>query len=390
MKKYNKNLKNIPLGFPNGGMPIQLDDFLQLETNTYLSGITSILRGFSCILQGCLISNINTTNNTCDMSDGLVMINDIIYDISAVTGQSYPFSIIPGNTVPDTRGFRDGNYKDVAVDYNYSIKTSFTYLDVVDIYPVLTTNEIYFDPFTAQKASYILNNLAKQKGECIIKNISTTTINKDEKGGSLIGTVNWLPSSNVPKYAYFGYNILSNLGKLALNTNVGTTAGSDDISLIESNLPQHHHTATGLSTTANGGHNHVFSNAFFSEHSTYNGGGQYVSYKYPYSQYNSYLGNNIGSGSTDFDNIPYAFDDLTIAAGTHVHTVAGQTGTTTYLDTAGNTQTTFNVKGQTYGIKLLEWTGFPSVYTINNTLSLNGKQVVSYKFWNLDIPYINM
>jgi len=390
MKKYNKDNKNITVGFSDGGMPLLLNDLLQLETNTYLSGITSVLRGFSCVLQGCIISNVNTTTKKLDISEGLVMIDDIIYNTTAITNQTYPFSFVHGNVIPDTRGFKVGGYKDVGNTYEYSVKTSFTWSDIVDIYPILTTSEIYFDPFTAQKASYILNNLGKQKGECIIKNISTTTILKDETNQNLVGTVNWLPDTLVPKYAYYGYHILTETGKLTMNNSIGSLSGSDNISLTEGQIPQHYHTSDGLIVSPGGIHRHEFENAFYSENVPLMSN-LYKNHHYPTSQFGTSLIANVGSGETDYDNTPIAFRDMTYNnPSEHVHGLTGITGSTSYLLTPGNAQQLVDISGKQYGVSLLEWKGYPTTHTIPNVLSSNGLQVVSYKFWNFDIPFINM
>jgi hypothetical protein len=260
----------------------------------------------------------------------------------------------------------------------------------VDIYPILTTSEIYFDPFTAQKSSYILNNLGKQKGECIIKNISTTTILKDETNQNLVGTVNWLPDTLVPKYAYYGYSILTETGKLTMNNSIGSLSGSDNISLTEGQIPSHYHTADGLIVSPGGFHRHEFENAFFAELTPLLTD-TYKANTYATSQFGTSLVNNVGSMSTDINNTPISFRDMTYNnPSEHVHGLTGITGDIYYRNTPGNAQQLVDISGKQYGIRLLEWKGYPTTHTIPNVLSSNGLQVVSYKFWNFDIPFINM
>lgn len=388
MKKYNRDTNHFTLDFPTGGLPMFSDDLKQLEINATISSVYSILKGFSCVLSGCLITNVNTTAKTCNLSEGLVLINDIVYQVSAVTNQTYPFSIQIGNEEDEVRVFKTNNSYTIATTYNYSIRTNFIFDDVLDLYPSNVTNkEVYYDPFTSQRAEYIIENINKGKGEMLLKNISTTSITKDERGGNIVGATSWL-SGVYTKYKYYGYSVLSNTsGKLSLNSTVGSSTGSDSVTLMANNLPAHNHTlGSNTFTTQNGGHFHDFNNAFNSENVTPSG----KIFAYGVSDFltnkNDIIAPTIGlaSAGKDYDNNPLAFSDITYANGTHSHTLSGNT------DNNVTTNSSIDITGKQYGISGLVWNGYPTTFEVSNPSSGTGVQIIAYKFWEDTIRIPNM
>ena len=385
MKKYNRDTNHFTLDFPTGGLPMFSDDLKQLEINATISSVYSILKGFSCVLSGCLITNVNTTAKTCNLSEGLVLINDIVYQVSAVTNQTYPFSIQIGNEEDEVRVFKTNNSYTIATTYNYSIRTNFIFDDVLDLYPSNVTNkEVYYDPFTSQRAEYIIENINKGKGEMLLKNISTTSITKDERGGNIVGATSWL-SGVYTKYKYYGYSILSNsAGKLSLNSSVGATTGSNSLTLVANNIPVHNHTLSSTNATTNYGdseHAHSFNNAFYSENA------------YPSGKVYDYITNLRGdvinpvignSGAVDYDNHPIAFLDATYRGGEHSHGVVGRT------ENNVTTNSSIDITGKEYGVQGLVWNGYPTVFEVSNPSSGTGVQIIAYKFWEDTIRIPNM
>lgn len=392
MKKYNRDSRGYTLDFENGGLPVFNDDLKQLEINTTISSVYGLLKGFSCILSGCLITNVNTTTKTCNLSEGLVLIGDIVYQVSALTNQTYPFSIIQGDETDDVRGFADNNYYTVATTYNYSIRTNFIFDDVLDLYPSNINSEgkeIYFDPFSAQRAEYIIENINKGKGEMLLKNISTTSITKDERGGNIVGSTSWLSSGVYTKYKYYGYSVLSNsAGKLSLNSSAGSSTGSNSLTLVSNNIPAHNHTlgSNGF-TTQDGGHFHNFNNAFNSENLIPTTGKVFAyGVSSRLTNKNDIIAPTIGlsSAGKDFDNNPLAFSDITYTNGLHSHGLGGTTDNNT------TTNSSIDITGKEYGVQGLVWNGYPTTFEVSNPSSGTGVQIIAYKFWEDTIRIPNM
>lgn len=187
-KKYLVGANNLPTDFAIGGLPLFSDDIKQLETNANIWGITSVLKGWSVVLSGCLTDQVDTDSNICTITPGLVLIDDIVYEFDGYTG-IYPFSIKPGVQTSDERIFKDGNLKTVATEYDYTIRTAFTTVANSPYPSDLSWDEIYFDPFTGQKAEIVLENLAKQLGE-------TTTIAFKDSGYQTALVINRTETNN--------------------------------------------------------------------------------------------------------------------------------------------------------------------------------------------------
>ena len=383
MRKYNKDSNNYPLSFADGGCSMFLNDFVQLESNTTISSIYSVLKGFSCVLSGVEITNVNITNKTCDVSEGLVLIDSVVYQIAPIVGQTYPFSITDGNVTPITRYFKIGDYKDIGDMYDYTIRTSFVYEDATDLYPNLDTNEVFFNPFTCQKASYILKNIGAGLNESRLKNNSSSIVNKDEQGNYITGGVLNYNINNVLMWKYYGWELITNQGKLSLNSTVGSSTGSNSLTLVSNNLPQHNHPiGTNANVLADGQHDHQFDNAFYSE--TYGSTGGSI-----FGMATSKLGQSLlmqigNSGAVDYNNNPIAFKDLTENRGQHTHTLSGRTENNT------TTNTPLDITGNEYGVQMMVWKGYPTNYTVVNPSSGNGQTVIGYKVWKGDITFNNM
>lgn len=396
MKKYNRDFNKKTLDFPDGGLPVYSDDLQQIETNSNLSNVYSILKGYSVVLSGCLITNVNTNTKKCDMTKGLVLIDDIVYVIDALVNQTYPFSIQNGDTVDDVRGFENNVFYTVATTYNYSIRTNFVFDDILDVYPSnLTNKEVYFDPFTCQRSEYVLNNLSKRKGECFVKNNAIGLIDRDEAGNYIVGSTLWNLGNNVLKYAYYGYRIIENNGgSLNLSSTIGSLTGSNSKLLTESNLPKHEHFLKYGTATEAGSHYHDFENNIGVTDVFHANLGDY-SHKNIYNKKNQPQVNLYGADSiiTNGKTV-VAITDQTIGEPSHTHDVVGKTnGGEYYFDSnnlaTSNIQTAIDVSGKIYGVSLMEYVGYPINFSIVNPLSSTGYQIIGYKFWE-DVKYMNM
>lgn len=387
MKKFNKDLSGFPIGFENGGLPVFNDDLLQLETNTTLSGVYSLLRGYSVVLSGCLITNVNTTTKKCDMTEGLVLIDDIIYKVSALTNQTYPFSIQHSSEVDDNRGFKSGDTHTVATTYTYSIRTNFIFGWNQDLYPNnLTTSEIYFDPFTCQRAEYVLKNLANNKGDISLLNNFILQVNKDELGGNLTGSFLDISTSHNLKWKYYGYSKITSAGKLAFGGNTIGQTGSDSLTLNSNNIPAHKHDLLpgNVTTNTDGQHKHEFRNAFFAENTLLTGSNP-IAFPYLTNQKGEALTNLKGATSTDTDNNALAFTDDTLSNGSHYHGVIG------YTENNVTNNTPIDISGQKYNVEGIVWNGYPTQFTVTEALSPTGVKQIAYAFWkNNTIKYTNM
>jgi hypothetical protein len=387
LKKFNKDISGFTISFDTGGVPVFNDDLKNMELNTTLSGVYSTYKGYNVVLSGCLITNVNTTLKTCNMSSGLVLIDDIIYKVEALTNQAYPFSIINGTMEDDNRGFKNGVYHTVATTYNYSIRNNFVFADAADYYPNnISTSEIYFDPFCAQRKEYVDTMLSTKLGDISLTSSNTTVVTKDEYGENISGTLNFKISNDYLKWKYLCYKPITIKGKLGLGYTAGIS-GSDLIMLNSNNLPSHTHDLNPANATTNVGdssHRHEFENAFFSE-LTVLLTDTYKAKTYSTSQFGTSLINNLGSMSTDINNTPAAFRDMTYNGGTHTHGVLGRTESNSTLSE------NVDVQGLVYGVTGYQFVGLPTVFSFDDISSSTGQRVCAYKWWKDDVvKYTNM
>jgi hypothetical protein len=349
LKLYNRDSN----GFADdtsmlGGLPLYVDDIFLLENNSMLFGLYSMLKGWSCVLSGCLVDNLNTSTKTLSMTEGLILINDLIYYVPAITNQSYPFSFIKGTETIDSRGFQDGNVKDVATSYDYAIKTSFTYI-AGNNYPTnIISEEIYFDPFTTQRAEYILSNSNKASKELLITESNFFNITKTETGKNIVGGSLSAFTNNQFRWKYYGYSMIDEhrvLRSSGLTTLVN--GGADTLTLKKGNVPAHKQGLGSLVTDSQG-----------------------ISFRIPLYVNDS----DRGGGSSLF-----SLDDQVPKDTTHSHAILGDTGdgTADGLKISPDPITILPAYRSSY---FFHWIGYTD--TLN---SMNG-----YQFWNRPIKYNNM
>ncbi|CAF1225211.1 unnamed protein product [Didymodactylos carnosus] len=101
-------------------------------------------------------------------------------------------------------------------------------------------------------------------------------------------------------------------------SDVGKIGGTSRVQLSENQMPSHTHTDKGhshtisLSTGVAGSHAHDYDDIFFSEH--YGNSANYVS-----------VPRNLGSKSSDHDNVGHQMRRTTYSAGNHQHNIVGNT-----------------------------------------------------------------
>lgn len=189
-KLFNFDPKNgFTSKFSIGGLPVFADDIQNLETASKLFGLFAMLKGMDCVLSGCLVDELNITTNKVTLTEGYILIDDIVYYFEGVKDQTYPFAIKAGTQEVDTRVFKNDIDRDVAISYNYTIVTT----------NVEIPNSIFFDPFTYQKAEYIISNRAKISNEFKIFNGENLHVEKTETGKNIVGYDNYY---NEPKLQY--------------------------------------------------------------------------------------------------------------------------------------------------------------------------------------------
>lgn len=361
MKLFNRDPStNLPNNISIGGLPLFNDDIIQLETNAIQFGIPSMFKGYSLILSGCLIDDLNITTKKCSITEGIILIDDVIYNIPRLENQTYPFSIIAGAQTIDTRTFQNGEPKDVSIEYFYAIKTSFVF-DVNANYPNnLTTKEIYFDPFSLQRKEYLLSNQSKGIGELIFTKNSIFNITKTQTGKNIVGgAISCLNAfGNTLKWKYAGYTIFNNgTSQYLKNTLLGqtpvNTGGRTTMMLMIANLPAHSFSFSATTST-DGEHSHY--NTYVGDSSLDSGG------QFPLARQNA----DIYQGWSTLGLRP---------AGNHSHTITGNT----------------NTLGSSSPINLDPL--YTSAYFISyqglNYLSANSTN--GYKFWNtIYTPFENM
>jgi hypothetical protein len=348
MKLFNRGSNNLPTDISLGGLPLYNDDLVQLESNAYQFGIPSILRGWSVILSGCLVDDLNISTKKLSLTEGYVMINDIVYYIPALTNQSYPFSIIPGSTTIDSRPFQDGTLRDVSVSYNYALKTSFTF-NANENYPTnLGVNEIYFDPFSAQRYEWVTGNMGKSAGEQQITTKTLTSITETQTGKLIVGGALSVIATygSQLKWKYLGWSPIT-LGKYLKNipiTSAITSGGRASFTLGKPNIPTHTHTFTGGATDSKLG-----------------------------TVYTPQKTGDVdrGSGSSTF-----SLDSQDSYNLSHSHSVTGVIGDGS-ADGLGASPIAVNLDPVYQGVYNLSWKGW-------NQMSISRQ--AGYKFWNASYP----
>ena len=341
-----------------GGLPIFTEDLQMMQDNsTELYGMLSLLKGWACIVRGCLVDEVNLNSKTIKVLPGVVILNDKLYNFPGYQG-SYPFSIVPtGPTDIDTRIFKDGNAVDVATSYSTGIRTSFSLPTpnntLTNTVPTdLSTNEIYFDPYTAQKAEYIFSNESTMRGE--MKHLWTdSTFTKTETGKDMVGgSLDWIVG-NACRWKYLGWVSYSDSGQFVLRNrqNEGPTEfGSNSITLTKGNLPEHQHSeASGyggtLSATEGGPatHQHFLADSNGNKASAAQYGSETVG----------------GGGGAVVNGSEFKKIDRTLNDGDHSHWISGKTGKRD--ETWGGTADSFDVRGYSLYCLTLQFRGFASI-----------------------------
>ena len=257
-KKYNTDVNGLPIGFETGGVPLYTEDLVAFQSNALNYNINAMLEGWSVVLSGCLVDEINVSTKTVKVTPGIVQLatdeGDICYNFPGYEGV-YPFSIIPGSIIADDRPFKDGSVKNIGENYTHAIRTSFA--DTNDYgYPTdLRYDEILFRPFTDQRAESVILGLGRTRNEISQTWMSSdmrayqttlTDTNKTIVGGT-IGLVTSV--DNFHKYGAFGYmdwgklhsdkKVLMNVGAGDFNSN--PSGGQDSVQLNRGHIPRHHH-----------------------------------------------------------------------------------------------------------------------------------------------------
>ena len=354
-----------------GGLPIFTEDLQMMQDNsTELYGMLSLLKGWACIVRGCLVDEVNINSNTIKVLPGVVILNDKLYDFPGYEG-AYPFSIVPvGPTDIDTRIFKDGNAVDVATSYGTGIRTNFTAGSndgtLNGTMPTdLSTNEIYFNPYTAQKAEYIIANKAVMRQE--MKQLwKGSTFTKTETGRDMVGGSLDFIVGNKCRWKYLGWSNFEAAGQFVLR-NKGNSQGarsqdgSNSIRLTKDNLPEHQHSEeTGyggslLATDLNSEHSHTV---------TWSNG---QPTKAQSSERFKYGANDQAANITSSTN-------AVVDGGSHSHFISGKTGKRD--ETWGGLADTFSTKSYSLYCITIEFLGYGSI---------------SFpKFFTGTLPYTNM
>ncbi len=354
----NQQISQLPLG----GMPIFLEDIQNLEQAAIAYGISSQLDGWSVILSGCLVSNVNLLTNKLDLTSGYFMIDNIIYYTEGLTDQTFPFSFVPGTQTDDNRIFDDGDSKTVAINYDYGINVSFTY-DVSSSYPqelFSDPKQIFFDPFTHQKQEYVLANLSKSVNEAIFVR-SAPLVTYTETGNLIVGGQLSLYTSDSLKWRFFGYYIRSGTGYIK---SVGTASVVSNVSVGDnlipvSAIPPLTYGKGTLVTASAGNHDHDFNNLLYPTLGSTSNPNIII----PANSGNGkpLTGINPVNNSVNANSKMLAIADSTDAAGTHIHQITGRTNSGSYY-TNDNNSPTGNVQQQYLpkyeGYRVHEWAGY--------------------------------
>ena len=341
--------------FSLGGLPIFTDDIQQLENASKLFGAYAMLKGWSCVLSGCQVDEIDTISKTCSVKPGFILLNDIVYYFTGIQNQPYPFAITKGTETIDARLFNSNDEKDVAIEYDYNIQASGFVLE--NDFPTNLPNRtgIYFDPFTGQKADHILRNRYKSKMELTTFGgkivYDATETNKAISGSSVLSPI--ITNSTNLKWDYMGYYFVTKSGNyikqsdISEDFSIDVNKGSNQITLVKENLPKHQHELSGDSATSKadlgGDHDHIFAT------DQYYGPADRESLE-------------IGYDSNYPSETPHAFRKvskyLTSRHEGHEHTLSGNTGKGE-VSNLSDTPTSLDLSNLTHiEIAYIQWGGY--------------------------------
>lgn len=339
-------INGLTLGIPLGGMPLFTDDLQLLQDATQIYGLTGLLKGWSCVLRGCYVDSVNVSSKTVTITDGIVLINDIVYVFQGVVDMPYPFSIIKGAEVVSSRVFEDSAVRDITVTHSTGIRNSFTFgvasTSLESIMPVdLTEEEIYFDPFTAQRAESVLANLANPRG--FVRPLAVNSVvTKSETNKTFIGgTLNYLTGDGEGRWKHFGWKsfngeedfILRNSGSGAPAP--GIKGGSDTSTLTVLNMAEHTHGSGDIKTLDDGEHGHTWLDGAPSRIKGAREGDP-----------------QAGSG---IDVVNHTGTDVDSNSGSHIHETEGETDNGTGLNATG---APFSVKNFSLHVNYMNWLGY--------------------------------
>lgn len=360
---FNRDLNN-KIAQPRsiGGLPFFNRDINDAQDNsTVLFGITSILRGVNCILEGCLVDEVKTDKSYIKVSKGTILLEGIVYQVDEYEG-IWPFAYIPGTEEIDTRTFESNDSVDVAVKHGYTTTTSFTYPSgsgFNSVFPNNLTAGIYMNPFTMQRAEYLIGNNSKKLneitsiyGEDVIRKTET---NKTIEGG----TFSAKHSSGKGQWADFGWTNLKDSISSGSNPRMAIADGSKNpgsgngkehsASLVLRNVPRHVHRSGTLGMSSFGGeHFHAVKGKTIN----FENGGHA-------SEALGEAGVQNHDGSFKTGN-PAGSDD-----GSHGHDIFGTTENGSNLGSGGSqlpsTPDSFSVEGAAFYVKMLKWDGYRTV-----------------------------
>ncbi len=362
---FNRDANGDASQIPLGGLPYYNDDIMDLQNNIVENfGVASILKGYSCVLGGCLVDEVNTTAKTVKVTAGTVLLNGtngpVAVDFPGYEGP-YPFAIQLVETDIDSRAFKVGTTFDVGKRFSTTIRTSFSFgaagSTLESIMPTdLSANEIYFDPFTGQKAEHILGNLRSGFNE-IRPNYRNTIVTQTESGRSIVGPSLNSAIGNDGRWKWLGWKTFSTTSEFTFRnagtegSNAGTISGQNEFKIDKNQLPKHQHSeASGFGGTLltydgpnngfNGSHQHSLVNdqgnidtaAEFGTEEVKSGNGALING----SEFRSIVG-------TDF-------------SGKHVHGIQGKTGRND--ETWGASQDNLDTRSRSLYCTMWHWKGY--------------------------------
>lgn len=202
---------------PDGGMPVYLDDVMNLEKAREVND--SAYSNVNCVLSGCEITNINTSNKTCDIGAGVFQTLGVRCDFDGATGVSYPF-ILRSLANPVQRDFLDGDTKTIGYTYTALIQSLYG-ADIDNVYGLFPAafydngvkcTYIYFNPFTFQKLDNYLRWKQALRGETrMVLSDVTSAITVDDVGDNITGSAIQVEYATIDHVANSGYGVVKNI-----------------------------------------------------------------------------------------------------------------------------------------------------------------------------------
>lgn len=373
MEIFNAGADKFSIGFEEGGVPYYNTDVLNSQDNAQLWGLPSMYRNYNMVLSGCLVDELNLSNSTIKIKSGFVLIQNLVYKVPAYEGV-FPVELKVADPIVEQRDFKSGETHDATLKYTISWVTNLST-------GTATNFPIQFKPFCNQRVENYNENMGKVKGEIREVMVTKNTRSKTDTGKTIVGGAVSLSEAGV----FAGWEQVVDARVTVATDNsqftpLGLSYGNRNVLLTKFNLPPHQHELTNgvnsstalsspinghthgkgtLDTVDGGSHTHKFSHSGDNQldhQSKYPNARNYPDVYMPWSDMGMLPSGNHGHDITG----------STANAGSHQHTLSGNTGLGTYMS---SNQMPVSISQPSTIVLRLKFVGYPQMFNHTTTFA---------------------